>query len=703
LAEDLGPSRAAPVIAVCAPAGYGKTTLVGHWLDHGGVPGVRVSAVQSAGDARSFWGAVSRALVPGAPGDRPAGVADVLDRVRAAAERGPAVLVLEDLHLLDDEALTILDGVLVRLPAPLTVVLTSRRPLERRVLGDLRARGALVDVGPSALRLTDEETRGLLVDVAGVDPGPDGLRAVVDACEGWPAAVAIVARALRRGEDLERVLAVPRAAQDPLAALARTGMDLHGDRERDVVLAISLLDGFTEAIVTAVLGDPSAWGLLRRLDACAEFLVPLDGTGTRWRLHHLVRDGLRDELARRDPARRRHLHERAAAVFEARGDLVAAMDHMHAAHDHRGAARLIGGLYGTLSVPRNAVGLRWATRTPVAVRDRDPVLCAVAGWLWAVEGDRDERDRALDAGRRIAGDGPVAECVSWASAEAVVRSVVSFGDLEVTLAAARDVLRIEPSGSAPAAMTQCTVASLLYLLGDPEGAEEAVRSIPAAAIARAAEHDGPLLTLAPAYLALALFEQGRPDEATPHALRAADARRVSGFRDETASVVAFEALARAQTVEGDPVRGLATAVEGLRRAARGFDGAFVVPRLLGEVARAHRSAGNDADAATALERATDVLVGSTNAGAVPGRLRAIAPAVRGSASDGALSSREREVLAQLAGPHSASEIAVRLFVSPNTVRTHVKAIHRKLGVSSRREAVRKARELGLLDATPWAP
>jgi LuxR family maltose regulon positive regulatory protein len=49
---------------------------------------------------------------------------------------------------------------------------------------------------------------------------------------------------------------------------------------------------------------------------------------------------------------------------------------------------------------------------------------------------------------------------------------------------------------------------------------------------------------------------------------------------------------------------------------------------------------------------------------------------------------------------SIAEIASELYLSINTVKSHLKSINRKLGVSRRREAVRRARQLGLLQEEP---
>ena len=77
-------------------------------------------------------------------------------------------------------------------------------------------------------------------------------------------------------------------------------------------------------------------------------------------------------------------------------------------------------------------------------------------------------------------------------------------------------------------------------------------------------------------------------------------------------------------------------------------------------------------------------------------------AVRPPASDGApliverLSEREREVLQHLSGMLSTAEIATEMYISVNTVKTHLKSIYRKLAAAHRSEAVRRARLLELI-------
>ena len=63
-----------------------------------------------------------------------------------------------------------------------------------------------------------------------------------------------------------------------------------------------------------------------------------------------------------------------------------------------------------------------------------------------------------------------------------------------------------------------------------------------------------------------------------------------------------------------------------------------------------------------------------------------------------LTDREVSVLVHLPTMSSNVEIADALGISVNTVKQHLKAINRKLGVSSRRDAVRVARRFGLMPA-----
>jgi LuxR family maltose regulon positive regulatory protein len=85
-------------------------------------------------------------------------------------------------------------------------------------------------------------------------------------------------------------------------------------------------------------------------------------------------------------------------------------------------------------------------------------------------------------------------------------------------------------------------------------------------------------------------------------------------------------------------------------------------------------------------------------GAGYGSARCAAPAGE-AVPAGHLSARELEVLQHLAQMRTSEEIAAQMYVSINTVKTHLKSIYRKLAVTRRGDAVRRAQQLQLLHAT----
>jgi LuxR family maltose regulon positive regulatory protein len=122
------------------------------------------------------------------------------------------------------------------------------------------------------------------------------------------------------------------------------------------------------------------------------------------------------------------------------------------------------------------------------------------------------------------------------------------------------------------------------------------------------------------------------------------------------------------------------------------------PTLIGLLALAQVliSRGDRSEARAVLTEARAILVPYPDAGIFPDllerqerKLRKIRPSRAGS-MDGQLTERELEVLRLLHTELSVSELGKLLYVSPSTIKSHVKSVYRKLGVSSRKKAVEQA-------------
>jgi DNA-binding NarL/FixJ family response regulator len=116
------------------------------------------------------------------------------------------------------------------------------------------------------------------------------------------------------------------------------------------------------------------------------------------------------------------------------------------------------------------------------------------------------------------------------------------------------------------------------------------------------------------------------------------------------------------------------------------------------MAEARQVRGRPRESAMLLREVDEIIERSTDPGALQvARNALMTRAAPASATREQLSAREIEVLAVLAEGLSKRQAADRLFLSFNTVHSHVRAIYRKLDVNSRADALMRAREAGLID------
>jgi LuxR family maltose regulon positive regulatory protein len=190
-------------------------------------------------------------------------------------------------------------------------------------------------------------------------------------------------------------------------------------------------------------------------------------------------------------------------------------------------------------------------------------------------------------------------------------------------------------------------------------------------------------------LARILLAEHRLDEARPFLERLAAAAQEGGRIGSLLEVLALQALAA--TAAGRTSEALATARRAAALAApEGHVRVFVDegPSMGVLLAAVSREPGSPAYA----RALADAFRGSELGRDATGAARRASPAA-------ALSDRELDVVRLLATELSGPEIARRLYVSVNTLRTHTKKIYAKLGATNRRTAVRRATELGLLTGT----
>ena len=706
---------------VDAPAGSGKTTLLAQWClaDQASRSVAWVSLDESDDDPVRFWVYVIeafRVVEPGIGEDplallQGSGSADVLTQVvlpqllnELATSGVELSLLLDDYHLISSSTCHDTLGFFVdHLPANVHVVLSTRvdPPLQ---LARLRASGELTELRIADLGFTDAEAASLLQDAMELDLTPKEVQRLWERTEGWAAGLVLAGLSLRGRADPEPFIASFEAGHrhvvDYLGSevLARQPEPL-----RAFMLRTSILERLSASLCDAVLETDSSGELLAELEQANLFLIPLDDHRQWYRYHHLFGQLLGLELAEQEPELVPVLHRRAAAWFRDAGEVEAAIHHFAAAGEFAEAGALIARHW--LSFARRgrvATVQRWLDRLPGDFITANPPIAVLAAWVGGLcDVPMLEIERWLAAAEASDYQGPLPSALqSVPFAAALVRAINTFDDVGRSLQAARRAVdAASPRPSESYWMGAAALGRGLYLSGQAAEAQTVLEDLVSHAPAL---HQQPFVVVnALALLSLVTGEGGDDERAQALARQAMDVAEAQGVRYDPMTGVAYIALARSTARRG----GLAEAEQLLDQALpvlRNDSYAVQYAQALAELAGVRHGRGDGDGARTAAEEARRLVATFADPGMLGPLLdrteRALGRPGRRepSAAAATLTDRELVVLRLLATELSQPEIANELYVSVNTVRTHIQGIYRKLGAASRREAITIARERQLL-------
>jgi LuxR family maltose regulon positive regulatory protein len=616
---------------------------------------------------------------------------------------GGRVLVLDDLHRLHDPAGTAVIGALAsRLPPAWHLAVASRsRPGAE--LGALRGQRRYLELGTDDLAFSAQEAATALAQ-AGVTVPDEAVESLVRRTEGWPAGIYLAALSLR--DRPEQAPAAQITGDDAaLATYFRSEvLDRQPPETITFLLRTAVLERMSGPLCDAVLGATGSAARLAELEERNLFVVPQDRRGEWYRYHYLFAELLRSELRRREPGTEAELHRRAATWFAGQGLPEEAVPHALAGRDVATAARLTTMYAQSLANSGRIATLRAWIETmgddgPAAY----PPLSVMATWVWALEGDADQARQSLTTAERGTFDGRPAD--GTASLEAgvrIVRGVMAPLGIDEMLADGRRAVELEPPGSPWHPIASWVLGSAELLHGDLEQAAKAFERT----TYFGRDRQKPAATAALAELSLLAAEQDHWTAAAAYAAEARELMRAGNLQDHLAGMLSYVASARVATHEGDRGAALLNIGNALRLySVRPTPLAF--PWLAAQVAvvLARILLELDDVAAARLkvaEARRHLAAGQSTEGTLHEQVRVLASDVarRGRPVSGVsvmtLTQAELRVLHLLPTHLSLAEIAAELDVSRNTVKTHVAAAYRKLQVTTRPDAVRRGRELGLL-------
>jgi LuxR family transcriptional regulator, maltose regulon positive regulatory protein len=708
---DGGPS----VVSLVAPPGYGKTTLLSQWASAcpGPVVWLTIDAIDNDPSVlMSYLGAALDRIVPisrdtakALSGDTRRVLTSAVPRLVSElhAWRKPGLIIFDDAHLLTNRlALDAVSMLIDHLPAGFRMAVAGRHepslPFAR-----LAAHRELVKLGREELALDASETSELAA-AAGQVLSADEISALSAKTEGWAVGVYLATVALGRGRPDFGPPSSFTGADPHIAAYLRSEFEDDLDSDDMTFLTRSVvLERISVPAADAVTELPDSGQRLRRLALRSQLIHELPGPESTYRYHNLLRDFLALELEAREPGATRRLHRRAAAWYQGAQEIDLAIEHALAAEDYDTAARFVtAAAYPAHQRGRTATLERWLAAFSDAAFARHPSLAVSAAWVMLFTGRGDDADAMADIAERATYHGsPGDGSASFASQRAMLRAALARSGPRDALASAKIAVALERPGSTWRATALMLAGSAYEMLDDVDAAELAyIESIGAGAASSWAT-----VMTSCAKRAQLCMNAGDWSGAEELIERAEELRELWRF-DGLVSVLFVHAInARICIQSGDFDRGREALVRAqlLRPLANHAAPWLSVDALL-NLSRAYLAISDPAGAQLALREAENIVrrrpsLGTLTKQLVEVRAR-LADATSTLIGSSALTAAELRVLPFLPTYLSFQEIAERLMISRNTVKTHAMSIYGKLWASSRGEAVERAVEMGLLEPYP---
>lgn len=684
------------MVLVSAPAGSGKSTLIASRLASrdGAWAWLQVDAADH--DPARFWTHVVAALAREVPGIETAVEATIAGSAvdaRQLIERlvnhlttaGPVALVVDDYHLIANSAIDHGIEQLVELaPNSFTLVLSTRVDPALR-LSRLRVRGHLTEIRAGDLRFVPQEASSLLRQ-RGATPLDRHVDALCERTEGWAAGLVLAGMSLADSTDTDAFVAAFQG-DDRLVADYLTDEFLSAipREERDRLVRTSILDRLTGPLVDALCDTTDGAGWLRALAARNQLMISLDRTGTWFRYHHLLGDLLRLEAENLPDMELAELHRRAGYWHRHHGSPHDAVEHYARSGDrHEAAALIYDEATALLNRGQLATLKRQITRLgPVA--DQHAGTAIVNGFIALFTRDLLAAQHYLALARDL---GPDADEIRTTIALAIYIAIAQ-GDVASALQEAE--ASQEPTESSQA----LSLTAARTWAGDFTGAEPLLQVAERLGL----EQRNALVTAStPIFAAIAAIETGRERDAANAAERALDIAAATGAGNVAQLALAHSIVGR---TSNDPADAAAAAVRGLELAsntALPLTRSYALTSAADVLTRDGQPDSDDllGQARSIIDRCPDPGIAGQYLARIEARNGTATPTPTAPGLVENLTDREHAVLRYLPSQLTQRDIANELYVSLNTVRTHCKAIYRKLGVGDRKAAVQVARDHGLL-------
>ncbi len=398
------------LLLLCAPAGYGKTTLLVDFIHDLDIPVCWLSLDESDRDPIVFLEYLLASLqrrFPHFQPDLPAGQWTAWDDARLAwlatalvNEMQRAItdfflIVLDDYHLVNESAVInqLLDRVLTHLPEHCQVVVASRTEptLTPRGLALLTAQRQVAALGVNHLRFTAGEVQALVAQSFDQEIADEAANLLAQESEGWVTGILLTAQQMERGL-LAAMTPGPGGRERLYDYLANEVLARQSAAVRSFLQETAVLGEMSAELCDALRERGDSADLLAHVEKQNLFLVNIPRDGQTWyRYHHLFREFLLAQLERRDAGRLQRLHLRAGALMQAQRQWDQALQHYLKGGAPQQAAELVIGVRDEMcNAGRWQTLGQWLALLPEGLYTAYPYLSFVKGRVLSETGSPEQ-------------------------------------------------------------------------------------------------------------------------------------------------------------------------------------------------------------------------------------------------------------------------------------------------------------------------
>ena len=400
---------------ISAPAGFGKTTLLGDWIRNNNKSFAWLSLDEDDNNLRRFLAYLIAALqqIDETIGD------DVLPLLEAmgdpsveqlitilineiASLENEICLVLDDYHLITNQ--TIHQGInflLEHLPPNAHIVISGRvdPPI---AISRMRARDQMIEVRPNDLRFIESEGKTFLNDLSGLELSAEDISALVSRTEGWITGLQLAALSMQGRQDKsEFVAAFSGSHHYIIDYLVDEVVARQSEQVRTFLYRTSIFHRFCAPLCDAVLEISDSRRMIHEVDEANLFLVPLDDERKWYRYHHLFTEFLNQRLKERESQNISELHRRASIWFERNGLLAEAINHALEGEQFTRAAMLVESVGPVMMMRSEFDQLNsWLDAIPQEQVNSWPWLCIIRAWMCQRWAQLDEGEFYLQCAER---------------------------------------------------------------------------------------------------------------------------------------------------------------------------------------------------------------------------------------------------------------------------------------------------------------